>query len=69
MSVDVVMMTLEPETLHLVAKDAVLFRVVDPLQAKDTARGDYSKPIPGVMRPLLRWTTRAFVTDGAAAAK
>ena len=34
-----------------------MFRVVDPLEAKDTARGDYPRPIAGVMRPLLRWTT------------
>jgi lipopolysaccharide transport system ATP-binding protein len=65
-SVDAVIMTLEPEAPHLHARDAVLFRVVDPLYAKDTARGDYSRPIPGLMRPLLRWTTRSSVATVAA---
>jgi lipopolysaccharide transport system ATP-binding protein len=65
-SVDPVIMSLEPEAPHLHARDAVLFRVVDPLHAKDTARGDYPRPIPGVMRPLLRWTTRSSVPTVAA---
>ena len=38
-------------------RDAVLFQVVDCLTADDTARGDYPRPVPGVMRPMLRWTT------------
>jgi lipopolysaccharide transport system ATP-binding protein len=59
MSVDAHLMTLAPEVSRLHIKDVVLFRVVDPLEAKDTARGDYPRPIPGVMRPLLRWTTKA----------
>jgi hypothetical protein len=50
-------MTLEPETVRAVMEDLVLFRVVDPLTARDTSRGDYPRPIPGVMRPMLRWTT------------
>jgi lipopolysaccharide transport system ATP-binding protein len=57
------LMTLEPETYHGGASDAVLFRVVDPLDAKDTARGDYPRPLIGVMRPLLRWTTKACTAD------
>jgi homopolymeric O-antigen transport system ATP-binding protein len=57
-------MTLEPETPHVHVRDAVLFRVVDPLTADDTSRGDYPRPIPGVMRPLLRWSTR-YVPDEA----
>jgi lipopolysaccharide transport system ATP-binding protein len=61
LSVDAVIMTLEPEAPRLYARDAVVFRVVDPLDAKDTARGDYPRPIPGVMRPLLRWTTKSYV--------
>jgi lipopolysaccharide transport system ATP-binding protein len=61
LSVDAVIMTLEPEAPHVYARDAVVFRVVDPLHAKDTARGDYPRPIPGVMRPLLRWTTKSYV--------
>ena len=57
MSVGLTLMTLEPEESHLTVRDAVLFRVVDCLTASDTARGDYPRPIGGVMRPLLKWTT------------
>ena len=57
MSVSVTLMTLEPENSHADVVDAVVFRVIDSLSAKDTARGDYPRPIPGVMRPLLKWTT------------
>jgi lipopolysaccharide transport system ATP-binding protein len=51
-------MTLEPELLRVDCRDAVLFRVVDCLEAKDTSRGDYPRPIPGLLRPMLRWETR-----------
>ena len=27
--------------------------------AEESARGDYTGPMPGVVRPLLRWTTSA----------
>jgi lipopolysaccharide transport system ATP-binding protein len=57
MSVAATLMTLDPEASHATAQDAVMFRVVDSLLARDTARGDYPRPIPGVMRPMLRWTT------------
>ena len=67
MSVMVVLMTLDPEHVHALVHDAVLFRVVDPLTASDTARGDYPRPIPGVMRPLLSWTTAYAPCEDAAA--
>jgi lipopolysaccharide transport system ATP-binding protein len=67
MSIDAHMMTLMPETLHFRARDAVSFRVIDCLEARDTARGDYPRPIPGVMRPLLRWTTEADIKDDVSA--
>jgi len=50
-------MTLKPEAMRADMRDAVLFQVVDCLTADDTARGDYPRPVPGVMRPMLRWTT------------
>jgi lipopolysaccharide transport system ATP-binding protein len=56
-SIDVTLMTLEPERIHTTVNDAVHFRVVDDLAARDTARGDYRRPIGGVVRPLLKWTT------------
>src|SRR5262245_4566109 len=63
MSVDAHMVTLMPEALHFRVRDAVGFRVIDCLESGDTARGDYPRPIPGVMRPLFRWTTEAHVGE------
>jgi len=57
MTVGVTLMTLQPEHLHVTVSDAVLFRVVDCLTAPDTARGDYPRPISGVVRPMFTWTT------------
>jgi len=37
--------------------NAVAFQVVDDLGG-GSARGDYAGPMPGVVRPLLEWTTR-----------
>jgi hypothetical protein len=51
-------MSLNPEVVHGAAEDAVAFRVLDDLAASDTSRGDYSKAMPGLVRPMLRWTTR-----------
>jgi lipopolysaccharide transport system ATP-binding protein len=57
MSVGVSLFTLNPETARVDMADVIVFRVVDALEAKDTSRGDYPRPIPGVIRPMLRWTT------------
>jgi lipopolysaccharide transport system ATP-binding protein len=51
------LMTLEPEIVHGVALEAIQFRVVFPLDAADTARGDYRNASPGVVQPMLRWNT------------
>jgi lipopolysaccharide transport system ATP-binding protein len=48
--------TMDPVTAHFFERDAVAFQVIDSLDG-DSARGDYAGPIPGVVRPLLRWTT------------
>ena len=56
-AVGVGMTSLEPETHHLDTNDAVLFQVVDNYDSSDTARGDYQRPMPGIVRPLLQWTT------------
>jgi len=45
-----------PDVVHLYERDAVSFQVVDSLDG-DSARGDYAGPMPGVVRPLLPWTT------------
>jgi lipopolysaccharide transport system ATP-binding protein len=50
------MRTIEPDLLHFNEADSVAFQVIDS-PGGDTARGDYTKPIPGVIRPLLKWNT------------
>jgi lipopolysaccharide transport system ATP-binding protein len=44
-------------TVHVEARKVVAFQVIDSQQS-DTARGDYIGPMPGVVRPLLSWTTQ-----------
>ena len=63
MSVYATLMTLKPETIRADMLHAVVFQVVDCLTADDTARGDYPRPIPGLIRPLLRWTTEYTPTQ------
>lgn len=41
---------------HAHAPNAVTFQVIDN-QHKDSARGDALGPLPGLIRPLLSWTT------------
>lgn len=43
---------------HFYQRDAVAFHVVDSF-APDSARGDWDGPIPGVVRPLLKWTSES----------
>ena len=42
--------------LHAHEANAIAFQVVDS-PSGDSARGDYIGPMPGVVRPLLHWTT------------
>jgi lipopolysaccharide transport system ATP-binding protein len=63
MSVQAVLMSLNPPVGHAIVDDAVGFRVLDDLTARDTARGDYLYAMPGLMRPMLRWTTRTLSTS------
>lgn len=48
--------TLNPATVHVHERDAVAFQVIDTLEG-NSARGDYAGSMPGVVRPLLAWTT------------
>jgi len=48
-------------TLHFFEPDVIAFHVMDSLDG-DSARGDYAGHIPGVIRPLLRWTNRPAAT-------
>jgi lipopolysaccharide transport system ATP-binding protein len=54
--VDTAISTLAPHEVHTYGKDVVTVRVVDPMSA-GSARGVYTGPFPGVVRPLVRWNT------------
>jgi lipopolysaccharide transport system ATP-binding protein len=49
--------THDPVVVHFYERDAVAFQVVDNTDG-DTARGDYAGHMPGVVRPMLRWTNK-----------
>ena len=48
--------TMNPVIIHFHERDVVAFQVVDTLEG-DSARGDWAKHLPGVVRPLLQWKT------------
>jgi lipopolysaccharide transport system ATP-binding protein len=49
--------SLDPDIHQCYEADVVAFQVIDSMDG-DSARGDWSKRMYGVVRPLLRWTTR-----------
>ena len=55
--VKVAITTQNPETIHVSERDVVAFQVVDSFEG-DSARGDYARPLPGLVRPLLNWETQ-----------
>jgi lipopolysaccharide transport system ATP-binding protein len=65
--VGVAVSTLNPVVVHAQAREAIGFQVVDSLEG-DSARGDYAGPMPGVVRPLLRWDNELVQNDTPAAA-
>jgi lipopolysaccharide transport system ATP-binding protein len=48
--------TVDPLKVHFFVRDVVGFQVIDSLDG-DSARGDYAGPMPGVVRPMLNWTS------------
>lgn len=48
--------TFKPFRFHFVERDVIGFHVTDPLEG-GSARGDWDGDFPGVVRPLLPWTT------------
>jgi lipopolysaccharide transport system ATP-binding protein len=54
--------TVDPVHVHFFERDAVAFQVIDSLDG-DSARGDFGGPMPGVVRPMLRWTTEYVSQD------
>jgi lipopolysaccharide transport system ATP-binding protein len=49
--------TLNPDSNEAIVPNAVSFNIVDSSEG-DSARGDYAKNMPGVVRPLLKWETQ-----------
>jgi lipopolysaccharide transport system ATP-binding protein len=49
--------TLTPTVVHVYERDVLAFQVVDTLDG-NSARREYAGHMPGVIRPLLRWTTQ-----------
>ena len=58
--------TMDPVRVHVFERDIVAFQVVDSLDG-NSARGDYAGPVPGIVRPLLKWTSE-FVPHNSSAA-
>jgi homopolymeric O-antigen transport system ATP-binding protein len=54
--VSVAASSMTPFRRHFTARDVVAFHVTDPLQG-GSARGDWDGEFPGLVRPLLPWTT------------
>lgn len=46
----------DPYKVHVNENPAVAFQVVDSMDG-DSARGEFGGPIPGIVRPLLKWST------------
>ena len=59
--------TMDPVRVHFFERDIVAFQVVDSLEG-NSARGDYAGPLPGVVRPLLKWTSEFVPHNSSAAA-
>jgi homopolymeric O-antigen transport system ATP-binding protein len=55
----------KPFQTHLMVRDVIAFNVTDPLEG-GSARGDWDGDLPGLVRPLLPWTT-TFNSDNAPA--
>jgi lipopolysaccharide transport system ATP-binding protein len=56
MFIDVGVAILEPAVLQFIERQVVAFNVIDSCDG-DSARGDYAGPMPGVVRPLLKWNS------------
>jgi lipopolysaccharide transport system ATP-binding protein len=50
-------LTLDPDTIQFSERKVIAFHVSDSIDG-DSARGDYARKMPGVVRPMLDWTTR-----------
>jgi len=48
---------MDPVKIHFFERDIVAFQVIDTMDG-DSARGDYAGPMPGMVRPMLNWTSQ-----------
>jgi lipopolysaccharide transport system ATP-binding protein len=55
--------THHPFKIHAYQQDAIAFHVTDTA-AGDSARGDWDGNIPGVVRPLLKWSSELAPLEG-----
>ena len=53
---------MDPVIVHFYERDVVAFEVFDSLDG-GSERGDYAGPMPGVVRSLLRWSTKYHVNS------
>jgi lipopolysaccharide transport system ATP-binding protein len=53
------LLSVDPEKVLFLENNPVAFLVVDSHEG-DSARGDYPKSIPGIVRPLLEWQTECW---------
>ena len=60
--VGVALSSYNPTSAHFYERDAVAFQVMDG-QSGDTARGEYVGQLPGVVRPILRWTDEPTASE------
>jgi lipopolysaccharide transport system ATP-binding protein len=56
-----VIQTMHPRVIYVSVRDAVAFQVLDSTDG-DSARGDWAGHLPGVIRPLLEWTTQTIAS-------
>lgn len=68
LTVNVAMSTLDPVKIHFHELEAVAFQVRDSLDG-DSARGDFGGALPGVVRPMLPWSTQPIDDDAPRASQ
>jgi lipopolysaccharide transport system ATP-binding protein len=55
--IDVAVICIDPINVQIYERSIAAFQVIDSMDG-DSARGDYAGPMPGVVRPMLEWTTQ-----------
>jgi len=58
-SMDFAISTFDPVIVHVIERGLFSFRIHDT-GGGDSARGSYAGPMPGVVRPVLPWTTQGL---------